>query len=60
MFLRKNSDLPVVGENHKPLPKFNSGTLRIKDAVRLMSLFELLLEHSLEFVLGIYKYLHNK
>ena len=36
-------DLPVVGDNHKLLSKFHSGTLRIMDTMRLMSLFFLII-----------------
>ena len=45
-------DLPVVPDNQKFLAKFCSGTFRITNPKRLMSLFfQLLLEHLLEFVL---------
>ena len=44
-------DLPIVPDNHKFLAKFHSGILRITDPMRLMSLFQLLLEHLFEFVL---------
>ena len=45
-------DLPIVSSNDKFLTKFHSGTLRIIDTMILMSVFELLLEHLLEFVLN--------
>ena len=46
-------DLSVVSNNHKFPRKFHSGTLRIVDTMRLMSLFfQLMLKHLLEFVLN--------
>ena len=35
-------DLPIVHDNHKFLAKFHSGTLRITDAMRLISLFSVI------------------
>ena len=32
-------DLPEVSNNHKLLAKFHSGTLKIMDTMKLMSLF---------------------
>ena len=49
-------DLPIVPNNHKFLAKFHSGTLRITDPMRLMSLFQLFLEHLVEFVLSLSKF----
>ena len=43
-------DLPVVSDNYKFLGKFHSGTLRIMDTMRIMSHFQLFLEHPLDFV----------
>ena len=37
--IRNIGDLPEVSNNHKLLAKFHSGTLRIVDTMRLMSLF---------------------
>ena len=42
----------MAPNNHKFVAKFHSGTLRIIDRMRLMSLFQLLLEHLSEFVSG--------
>ena len=44
-------DLPIDSNNDKFLTKFYSGTSRIIDTMMLMSFFELLLEHLLEFLL---------
>ena len=38
----RNGDLPIVPDNHKFLAKFHSGTLRITDPMRLMSLFPII------------------
>ena len=38
----RNGDLPIVPDNHKVLAKFHSGTLRITDPMRLMSLFPII------------------
>ena len=54
--MKKNGELPAVSNNDKWLAKFNSGTLRITDTMRLMSLFDLLLENQLEFVLSFLLY----
>ena len=54
MLCKTIGDHPVVSNNHKLLAKFHSGTLRIMDTMKLMSLFELFLEHLLEFVLKIF------
>ena len=43
-------DLPKASNNDKMLAKFHFGTLGIMDTMRLMTLFELLLEHLLKFV----------
>ena len=45
-----NGNFLVVSNFDKFLAKFQSGTLKVIDSRRLMSLFQLLLEHSLEFV----------
>ena len=45
-----NCDPPLVGNNDKLLAKFHCGTL-LYNTMRLMSLFESLLEHLLEFLL---------
>ena len=46
-------DLPVVSNNHRLLAKFHSGTLRIMDTMRLMSLFLNYCSNLLEFVLKV-------
>ena len=43
---------PVVSNNEYLLGKFYSGTLRIMDTMRQMSLFASLLEQLLEFILN--------
>ena len=56
MLLEIIGDLPIVLDNHKFLAKFHSSILRITDPMRLMSLFQLLLEHLIEIVLKCTKF----
>ena len=51
MLIEIIGDLPIESSNHKFLARFHSGTPSIIDTMRLMSLFELLLEHLIEFLL---------
>ena len=40
--MRIIGDRPIVPDNHKFLEKFRSGTLRVTDPMRLMSLFSII------------------
>ena len=52
--------LPAVNNNQKLLAKFHSGTLRMIDTMRLISLFfKLLLEYLLELLLRCLQFREN-
>ena len=49
---RNNFDLPVVSNSHKLLAEFHSGTLRIMDTMRLISLFSIIARAPIEVPLN--------